>query len=188
MKHLVGSVSWNSNGWAARPTDEDLKRSGHGNVRAGYVGNECLNLAMEAATITKGWKYGAVEKFEQKSRFTNGGLVFLWSRNPGADAAEIVGVLAQVERLGAYSRGHETSAGTLEFNLRLPAVEGLAIRFAPSLAVDPERHLHDGDQQKKGPGQACGCYIDDASARRILEDAAAGGDDRALAIARLYGW
>jgi|GEM_PF-2898846 len=187
MNHLVGSVSWNSNDWAAKPTDDDMKRSGHGNVRGGYAGNECLNFSKEPATIRDGWKFGAVEKFEQKGRFTNGGLVFLWSRNPRADAPQIVGVLAQVERLEAYSQGWTTSAGRLEFNLRLPAIDGLALRFEPPVTVDAERHLRDGDQQKQGPGQACGCYIDDASAMRLLEDAGA-RDGRAVAIARLYGW
>lgn len=188
MKHLVGSVSWNSNGWRAAPATADMERSGHGNVRAGYVGNECLNLGMEPATIRDGWKYGAVEKFESKGRFSDGGLVFLWSRDPDADAPEVVGVLARVERLTAYSPGWETSAGSLEFNLRLPAIAGLVVAFDPRVDVKPDLHLRDGDEQKASPGQACGCYIDDASAKRLLADTTALGNAGAAALMRLYGW
>ena len=188
MKHLVGSVSWNSHGWSAAPTADDMRRSGHGNVRAGYVGNECLNLSMEATTIRDGWKYGAVEKFESKRRFSDGGLVFLWSRGPHADGPHVVGVLAQVQRLGQYSRGWETPAGTLEFNLRLPAVDGLAVALRVPVRVAPQRHLRDGAEQKAGPGQACGCYVDDASAKGLLSDPGAHGNEGALPLLRLYGW
>ena len=187
MPHLVGSIAWNSHGWRAAPEDADRTATGHANVRLGYIGNECLNLAMDPTTIADGWKYGAVEKFESKTRFTDGSLIFLWSRSPKWRKARIVGVLARVQRLGTLRKQWPTSVGPLAFNLRIPAVAGLAILFAQPVRVDPDRHLREGDKTKKGPGQACGCYIDDASAQQILSDAAK-DDSSALALLRLLDW
>lgn len=161
--------------------------AGHANVRQGYVGNECLNFTMEPTTIREGWKYASIEKFESKARFTDGGLVFMWSRDPQWPKPRIVGVMAAVDRLASPELFEKTPVGGLQFNLRFPAVNGLAIRFVVPVPVVPDRHLRDGDVVKRRPGQACGCYIDDDSATRILVDAA---KDCASTqgLQRLLGW
>ena len=182
MIHLVGSVSWNENQWKAAPSNSELKKSGYANLKAGYIGNECLNLAMDPSTIKEGWKYAAIEKFHSKKKFSNGGLVFLWCSRPGHKAM-IYGVLGKVQRLDTMIPW-ETSVGPLEFNLRLPALEGLMLLFNTPLSVKPE-YMRIGDGvAKKRPGQSCGCYIDDRSARNILMDA----DENAKALIALYGW
>ena len=186
MPHLVGSVGWNSNHWRGAPEPADHLATGHANVRAGYIGNECLNLAMDPTTIIDGWKLGAIEKFHRKTRFIDGGLVFMWSRSPAWRNARIIGVLAGVHRLPEPLR-RDTSVGPLEFNLCLPAVPGLALLFNEAVEVKRERHLHEGSTIKQGPGQACGCYIDDAAATNILSDAA-GTDPAARALLELRGW
>ena len=181
MAHLVGSVSWSEARWSRPPTAEERKRSSHGNVRAGYVGDECLNLSRAPETIRDGWKYGAVEKFNQKRSFSRGGLLFLWSSNPQSGAS-LYGVLAKVEQLEAPQRWWvNEEVGTLLFNLRYPALTDLGLLFERPLPIKPE-YLREGDKQKTRPGQSCGCYIDDDSAQRILLDA--GG--QALGIFNLY--
>jgi hypothetical protein len=180
MTHLVGSVSWSEQKWQGVPSDSELKASGHGNLRAGYIGNECLNLSMDANTLQDGWKYAAIEKFHTKKNFSDGGLVFLWCSRPKTPAM-IYGVLAKVERLDAVMPW-KTLDYSLEFNLRLPALEGLMVLFNKPLEIKP-KYMRMGDGlPKKGPGQACGCYIDDQSAKHILHDA----DEKALLA--LYGW
>ena len=181
MAHLVGSVSWSEAKWSQPPTAEEQRRSGHGNVRAGYVGDECLNLSLTPETVRGGWKYGAVEKFHQKRRFCSGGLLFLWSIHPQTGAG-LYGVLAKVEQLATPQRWQvNEEVGALRFNLRYPALSGLGLLFERPLPIRAE-YLREGDIQKKTPGQSCGCYIDERAAQRILLDA--GG--RALGILNLY--
>ena len=182
MTHLVGSVSWSKQYWRGVPSQTELKASGHGNLRAGYIGNECLNLSMDSSTIQNGWKYAAIEKFQSKKRFSNGGLIFLWCSQPGKKAM-IYGVLAKVERLDVMTPW-DTSVGRLEFNLKLPAIEGFMVLFNTPLSIKPE-YMREGEgKPKKSPGQTCGCYIDDQSAQAILRDA----DEKAHALLALYGW
>jgi hypothetical protein len=179
--HIVGSISWNSHGWTDEPTEADKRRSGFESIRSGYFGNESWNFSL-TDNVADGYKYGSFENAHRARRPV--GLVFFFSIGP--QGGVFVGLYARAELLSKRVRLKQD--GPL-FNLRVPIEPGFLIcPFKHHLLAEPERHFREGSLMKKGPGQICFCYIDHASAARIVNDALKAGNGNVAPIKKMYGF
>ncbi len=158
--HIVANITWQENYWTGMPSQEDMKRAGHRFVRAGNVGTEFLNFDLER-NVKDGYKFGFFQATRQPTRFSNGvGNVFFYSKG------YIVGVYGQAE-IGDFAITDTPDGNTATVNLKAPLDQVCRFKDIRLLKIDPNRHLGG----KKKVGMIGFTYIDDDTARAILDDA-----------------
>ena len=168
MKHLIVSVSWQTDNWQEQPTSEDLKKSGHGYASSGNLPHERWNFNLHRHVVN-GYKVGYFETLERVPRqFDNGkGVVFFCSKNyAGGGKSYIVGLYATAE---VGDRQYKVSESDAEFvgNVRAPVEFCVYWSDLKCLQLDKARHFAGQTRMSQGGFIS----IDDKQAQDIIEDA-----------------
>jgi 5-methylcytosine-specific restriction protein B len=161
---VIVNVTWQENYWTGEPTPEERRQSNHRYVKEGRTGHEFLNFDLHR-NIQDGYKIGFFQAKSQPGNFTNGSAhVFFYSNK------YIVGVYGCAE-IGSFKlEEFPSDASDSVGNVRARVEHVCRFEDIRLLKFDNARHLNPG---KNRIGQVGFTYLNDETARMILQDALA---------------
>ncbi|TEU15748.1 MAG: AAA family ATPase [Anaerolineales bacterium] len=159
MKHIIASLSWQSDYWQGTFTDEDRKLSNFDWVMKGGVPHERWNFDMDKH-IVDGHKVGFFQARYQPVNYDSGqGIVFFYSRK--GNESYIVGLYGKAE-VGQFEVDRDYTG-----NLRAPVELCVRWHEITRLPVDKERYF----AGRKRIGMIGFIIVGDKEAQNILDDA-----------------
>jgi len=156
LNHLIVNISWQSNYWTGKPTQDEQERSGFGEVNKGNA-NEMHNFDFQK-NVVDGTKAGFANKAGRARTFTKGGIVFFHSLDRKQNKTYIVGLYGGAE-VGDFKSG--------PYNIRAPIELCVRWKEIHRLPVDKKRYF----VGQKKMGQINFMNIGDKQAKEILDDA-----------------
>lgn len=165
MKHIIVSLSWQSDYWQEGLVKEDRAVATHKYVKEGNLPHELWNFNFEK-TVENGYKIGFFQA--TSSEYDNGkAIVFFYSKN------YIVGLYAKAE-IGSFPVAEEF-VNNEQFIGKVRAPLDLCVRWKDQKILPVNKSRHFNGQEKMG--QSGVIKIQDEQAKNIIHDAIAAHND-----------